>query len=263
VNNDQEERVFSDARLKVFKSDLHIHTVLSGCAEVEMIPDLILRQAKEKELNLIAITDHNACHNITAVMEAAAGTNIHVLPGMEVQSREEVHILCLFDQVSSCQAWQEIVFQKLPPLTNKEQIFGPQYVVNAHGEWLWTEERLLAASLDMTLEEIVSQVGSLGGITIPAHVDRPSFSLLANLGFIPEKAAFLALEVSPHFIRDRDFPQWPQLKDRCLILNGDAHRLSEIQDRTTFTLAVPLIRELILAFQGQQGRQVKVEWPKN
>jgi PHP family Zn ribbon phosphoesterase len=263
VNKDQEDISFNQDPLKLFKADLHIHTVLSGCAEVEMIPSLILRQAEKKGLNLIAITDHNACHNAEAVMEAAVGTNIHVLPGMELQSREEVHLLCLFDTVESCQTWQEKVFHTLPPLTNKESLFGPQYVVNAAGDWLWTEERLLAASADMALEEIVNQVASLGGLTIPAHIDRPSFSLLGNLGLIPETLSDQALEVTSYFDRHWGFQQWPQLKDRCLIVNGDAHRLSEIQNRTLFKLAHPVIDEMTMAFKGQQGRQVMVEWPNN
>jgi len=263
VPNDPEESGLQINRLGIYRADLHIHTVLSGCAEVEMIPSLILRQAEEKGLNLIAITDHNACHNVAAVMEAAVGTHIHVLPGMEIQSREEVHLLCLFDRVESCLTWQERVFQKLPSLTNKEQVFGPQYVVNAEGDWLWTEERLLAVSADMTLEEIVTQVEALGGATIPAHVDRPAFSILANLGLIPENVAFPALEVTSHFIMEKDFLQWPQLQKRCLIVNGDAHRLSEIQNRTLFKLAYPRINEMIMAFMGREGRQVMVEWPNN
>jgi 3',5'-nucleoside bisphosphate phosphatase len=263
VNKDQEDISFNHDRLKLVKADLHIHTVLSGCAEVEMIPSLILQQAEKKGLNLIAITDHNACHNAEAVMEAARGTSIHVLPGMELQSREEVHLLCLFDTVKSCQAWQEKVFQKLPPLANKENLFGPQYVVNASGDWLWTEERLLATSADLTVEEIVDQVAALGGVAIPAHVDRPSFSLLANLGLIPETLSIQALEVTPYFDRQRGFRQWPQLEDRCLIVNGDAHRLSEIQNRTLFKLAQPVIKEMTMAFKGQQGRQVMVDWPNN
>ena len=127
-----------------------------------MIPPLILRQAERLGLSLIAITDHNACHNVEAVMEAADGTGIHVLPGMELQSKEEVHLLCLFDTVSQCQEWQQEVFQKLPPLTNREEVFGGQYVVDATGDWMWTEERLLAASVDMALEEVISKVRDLG-----------------------------------------------------------------------------------------------------
>jgi 3',5'-nucleoside bisphosphate phosphatase len=249
--------------LKLFRADLHIHTVLSGCAEVEMIPSLILWQAEKKGLNLIAITDHNACHNVEAVMEAAVGTSIHVLPGMELQTKEEVHLLCLFDNLDNCKALQGTVFEGLPPLANKEELFGPQYVVNAAGEWLWTEERLLATSTDLTLEEIVAKVTLLGGISIPAHVDRPSFSLLANLGLVPETLPIKALEVTSFFNYQEGCRTWPQLKNRCLIVNGDAHRLQEIQNRTLFKMALPDIKEIGMAFQGQQGRQVLVEWPNH
>ena len=261
VNKDLESVSNNPDRLSFFKADLHIHTVLSGGAEIEMIPSLILWQAERKGLNLIAITDHNACHNAEAVMEAAVGTNIHVLPGMELQSKEEVHLLCLFDSVEPCKAWQEKIFHKLLPMANKEDLFGPQYVVNAAGEWLWTEERLLAQSVDMTLEEIVDQVASLGGMAIPAHVDRPSYSLFSNLGMIPATLGVKALEVTSYFDPRTGFREWPQLQEWCLIVNGDAHRLSEIQDRTLLRMAHPEIKEMILAFQGQEGRQVVVEWP--
>ena len=261
VNKDQESSLHNPDGLKLFKTDLHIHTVLSGCAEIEMIPSLILWQAERQGLNLIAITDHNACHNAEAVIEAAVGTNIHVLPGMELQSREEVHILCLFDTVDSCKQWQEKVFQKLSPLANKEDLFGPQYVVNAAGELLRTEDRLLAQAADMALEEVVDQVAALGGMAIPAHVNRPSFSLLSNLGFIPETLPVKALEVTPYFNPQKDFLEWPQLKNWCLIVNGDAHRLVEIQNRTQFKMAHPGIKEMTLAFKGQEGRQVLVKWP--
>jgi len=247
--------------LKPFLADLHIHTVLSGCAEVEMIPPLILKQAKHLGLSLIAITDHNACHNLEAMIQAAQGTGIHVLPGMELQSREEVHLLCLFDTVRQCQQWQETVFAKLPSLSNKENIFGDQFVIDVTGEWVRTEERLLAASTDMGLEEVVAEVHALGGMVIPAHVDRPSFSLLANLGFVPESLDVQALEVTSNFVPATGYPQWPQLEGWSLIVNGDAHRLQEIQNRTLFKIAAPVMEEIDLALKGEQGRKVIVEWP--
>lgn len=247
--------------LRPFLADLHIHTVLSGCAEVEMIPPLILQQAKRQGLSLIAITDHNACHNVEAMIQAARGTGIHVLPGMELQSREEVHLLCLFDTILQCQQWQETVLDKLPLLANKEDIFGAQFVVDVTGEWIRTEEHLLAASTDMGVEEAVAKVHALGGMVIPAHVDRPSYSLLSNLGFVPESLDVQALEVTPRFVPETGYPQWPQLEGWCLIVNGDAHRLQEIQNRTLFKIEAPVIEEIDLALKGEQGRKVVVEWP--
>ncbi|OGP57962.1 MAG: hypothetical protein A2162_00415 [Deltaproteobacteria bacterium RBG_13_52_11b] len=248
--------------LKPFLADLHIHTVLSGCAEVEMIPPLILRQAKRMGLSLIAVTDHNACHNAEAVIQASAGSGVHVLPGMELHSKEEVHLLCLFDTVHQCRQWQEDVFHRLPPLVNKEEAFGAQYVVDSLGEWVRTEERFLAGAVDMGLEEVIAEVHSIGGIVIPAHVDRPSFSLISNLGLIPDSLKVRALEVTPQFVPDIGFQKWPQLKAWCLIVNGDAHRLQEIQNRTLFKIAAPVVQEIDLALKGEHGRQVVVEWPE-
>jgi PHP family Zn ribbon phosphoesterase len=248
--------------LKPFLTDLHIHTVLSGCAEVEMIPPLIVQQAKRLGLGLMAITDHNACHNVEAVIQASEGTGIHVLPGMELQSKEEVHLLCLFDTVRQCYEWQKEVLKKLPNLANKEEAFGAQFVVDSSGEWVRTEEHFLAMSVDMGLEEVVAEVHSIGGMVIPAHVDRPSFSLLSNLGMVPDSLDVQALEVTPQFVPVKGFQQWPQLKAWCLIVNGDAHRLQEIQNRTLFNIAAPVVREIGLALKGAEGRRVVVEWPK-
>jgi len=248
--------------LKPFLADLHVHTVLSGCAEVEMIPPRIIRQAKRSGLSLIAITDHNSCHNVEAVIQASVGTGIHVLPGMELQSKEEVHLLCLFDTVHQCQEWQEEVFRRLPSLGNKEEIFGAQFVVDSVGEWVRTEERFLAGATDIGLEEVVTGVHSMGGMVIPAHVDRPSFSLLSNLGLVPESLKVQALEVTPQFVPSIGLQKWPQLKAWCLIVNGDAHRLQEMQNRTLFKIEAPVIQEIYLALQGEQGRRVVVEWPE-
>jgi hypothetical protein len=248
--------------LKSYWADLHVHTVLSPCAEVEMIPPLICRQARRLGLDLLAVTDHNACHNAEAMIEAAAGAGIHVFPGMELQSREEVHLLCLYDTVGQCRKWQQIVFDKLPRLANREQSWGAQFVVDAAGEFQGSEERLLAVSADLGLEEVVRLVEAGQGIVIPAHVDRPAFSLLANLGWVPEGLAVPALEVSSRFVPEQGLRRWPQLATRTLIVGGDAHRLGEMQRRTRFWIEAPRIEEIRLALCGEQGRLVAVDWPE-
>ncbi len=246
--------------LKPLMTDLHLHTVLSACAEVEMTPPLIVRRACQLGLGLIAVTDHNACLNAGAVMQAAACSGICVLPGMELQTREEVHLLCLFDSLDRCWQWHEEVWAQLPDLRNREEAFGPQFVVDASGAWLRSETRLLAASADISLEEAARRVHRLGGMVIPSHVDRPSFSLLANLGFIPPSLEADAMEVTSRFQPGGRFERllqgWP------LVVNGDAHRLKDMQRRTTFHVETPNVAELLMALRGDQGRQVVVEWLK-
>src|SRR5512134_1725840 len=114
--------------MKDFRADLHVHTVLSPCADVEMIPPLIVQRALELEIDLIAITDHNASANVNAVQKAAEGTSLTVLPGMEVQSREDVHLLTLFENLGALEKWQREIDQALPDLPNRPDFFGEQFV---------------------------------------------------------------------------------------------------------------------------------------
>ncbi|MBN1642992.1 MAG: PHP domain-containing protein [Anaerolineae bacterium] len=183
--------------MRALAVDLHIHTVLSACAAVEMIPPLIVRRALELGLDVIAITDHNSAANAGAVIEAARGTGLTVLPGMEVQTREEVHMLCLYDTLEQADAWASRVADALPDARNREEFFGAQYVVDASGAHLYTEERLLATSTAMSVEQVASGVEALGGLCLAAHVDRPSFSILSNLGFIPPSLPIDGIEISP------------------------------------------------------------------
>jgi hypothetical protein len=134
------------------------------------------------------------------VIEAARGSGLAVLPGMEVQTREEVHVLCLFDTLEQVADWQRTVDAALPNLPNREDHFGAQYVVDATGGHLHTDERLLSTSTSLTVEEVAAGVGALGGLCIPAHIDRPSYSILSNLGFVPEELPVVALEISTRAI---------------------------------------------------------------
>lgn len=236
--------------------DLHVHTVLSPCAEVEMIPPFIVAQAKKLGLGCIAVTDHNSAENAEAMVEAGKAVDLIVLPGMEVQTREEVHLVCLFDTVEQDMAWQEKVYAHLPPLLNRPEAFGAQFVVDAEGEFVRENERLLLASVDWSVDRVVSEVRALDGLCVPAHVDRPSNSLLANLGFVPSELEFEALEVTHRVKPEEAKKRFPQLSEYTLIISGDAHRLSEMQCRTMVKVREVNTAELRMAFKGEEGRRV-------
>ncbi len=240
--------------MKRFRADLHVHTVLSPCAEVEMIPPLIVQEALERGIRLIAITDHNATGNIRAVMEAAQGTDLTVLPGMELQTRDEVHLLCLFETLDQADAWQKVVDSLLPNLANNPDFFGEQFVVDASGEFLRREERLLIVSADIGLDEATEQVKALGGFPIPAHVDRKAFSLIANLGLIPP--GFDALEISRHLKPDEAAVRFPQVRGYPLIQSGDVHRLEEFLGSCDFHMESATLREVCMALKGVEGRKL-------
>jgi PHP family Zn ribbon phosphoesterase len=239
-------------------ADLHVHTVLSACAEVEMIPPLIVGRALELGLDWIAVTDHNSTDNVRAMMAAAEGTGLAVTPGLEVESREEVHLVCLFDAIEQAEAWGALVAEHLPLRQNDERFFGAQYVVDAQGEYVRTEERLLLTSTDLSVEEIVEGVAAAGGLAIPAHVDRPANSLLVNLGFVPPGLDIPGLEISRR-TTVRAFRQaQPGLAGYGLISSGDAHRLSEMMRRTAVVSRGTTMAELRRALRAEDDCSVIV-----
>ena len=245
--------------LKQFRADLHVHTVLSPCAEVEMIPPLIVQKALEKNIDLIAITDHNASANVEAVQKAAQGTSLTVLPGMEVQSREEVHLLTLFETLDALQAWQAEVDRSLPAVPNQPEFFGEQFVVDETGEFLRGEPRLLLTSIHFSIDEIFDRVRALGGIVIPAHVERFSFGLFPTLGLLLESWNLLALEISRHTTPQKAAGTFPATRNYPLIQSGDVHCLDDFLGTTVFTLAAPTLMELCMAFKQIEGREVCIK----
>ncbi|KPL82746.1 hypothetical protein SE15_11825 [Thermanaerothrix daxensis] len=244
--------------MTIFRADLHVHTVLSPCAEIEMLPPLIVSEAVERGITLIAITDHNATANIAAVQAAAAGHPLSVLPGMELQTREDVHVLCLFDTLEQAHAWQAMVDQALPPLKNRPDYFGDQLIVDKEGDFVAHEERLLLVATSFSLEEAWQKVTELGGLFIPAHVDRKTFGLIETLGFVPPTLPVEALEISRH-LKPRDVPaRFPQIVGYPLIQSGDVHRLSEFLGSTLFEMEAPTLAEIRMALRGEKGRSCRI-----
>ena len=222
-----------------------------------MVPGMIIRRAREVGLDLLAVTDHNSGENAAAVVAAAKRTGVAVLPGMEVESREGVHVLTLFDDIGSLERWQEIVYGALPRRENVERVFGAQLVVDRAGQFLRVNRRLLMAAIDLSLEDVVALSGALGGLAIPAHVDRPANGLLSVLGFMPPGLAVPALEVSSRLTTAEAAGLFPQLAGHTLIRSSDAHALEEIgRASTTLVVAAPSVGEIALACKGERGRAI-------
>jgi 3',5'-nucleoside bisphosphate phosphatase len=240
--------------VQLFRAEFHIHTVLSPCADIEMLPPLIIEEALEKDINLIAITDHNSSGNTEAVIRAADDTPLTVLPGMEVQTREEVHVLCLFDSLDQVKAWQSEIDQHLPLLKNDPAYFGEQLVVDHTGEFIRKESQLLIVSTDLSIEEVFAGVDKLGGLAIPTHINRTAFGLIPVLGFIPPGLDVLALEISNHLSVKEALEKFPQTAGYPLIQGGDAHILNEITGKNCFHLQTPTISEIRLALKSEEGR---------
>ena len=243
--------------LSRFFIDFHIHTALSPCADNMMTPVNIVHAALEKELHMIAITDHNSAENVEAVLEAAAGTGLYVIPGMEVQTREEVHLVCLFPDIDRIMAWQELIYRVLPLEKNKESFFGEQWICDAKGMLARKNERLLMSSVLMTVEETAETAKQMGGICYPAHIDRPNYSIISNLGFIPHDSGFTACELSPWISAEVALIKYPYLKKYALIGSSDAHQIEEINwARSEVHVNEPTFDEIKMALANIGDRKV-------
>lgn len=250
----------SAPRLQAFRADLHIHTALSPCASEEMTPPAIVRTALERGIDVIAVCDHNTAGNVGAVRQAAeiSGARLAVLPGMEIASLEEVHVVGLFPDLPAAETVAERLSSLLPPADDHYySYFGEQSLMDAEGRTVGMENASLAMAVPLDLTETVELVHSHGGLAIAAHVDRKSFSVFSQLGFFPSDAGFDGIEVSRH-VTDGS-PRLEELSALGLPVFGasDSHFLDEIGTGAASLRAVePTFAELVLAVAGVGGRSV-------
>ena len=243
--------------LKGFRCDLHIHTCLSPCADLDMYPSALVKKSLDSGLDVIGICDHNASENVRYVIEASMGKPVHVFPGMEITSKEEVHVIALFENIDNLLQLQNIVYGSLPG-TNREDIFGCQAIVNESDEVEGFNDRLLIGSTGISLQKTVETVHSFGGIAIAAHIDRESFSVLGQLGFIPPDIRFDALEISRRIGLKEARTKYHDLRDYTFIESSDAHRIRDIgKGFSKIFMEEPSLSELKMAIGRCEGRYVE------
>jgi hypothetical protein len=247
--------------LKVFNCDLHVHTCLSPCAELDMHPTPLVKKALESELNMIAICDHNSSANVPYVIKAAFASNLKILPGMEITTVEEVHLLAIFDSVSDLTLMQNIIDHHLKG-ENNEASFGVQAIVNEKGEVEGINNQLLIGATDLSLDTLIGHIHKFEGLAIAAHIDRESFSVLSQLGFVDDDSGFDALEITPRMGFSGARSKYPELSKYSFIISSDSHFIKDIgTTNTRIVLQEPSVAELKMAFKKQNGRYV-MEQPR-
>ncbi|MBN2125379.1 MAG: PHP domain-containing protein [Deltaproteobacteria bacterium] len=242
--------------MRIFKADLHIHSCLSPCGDLDMSPRAIVEEGLKRGLDVIAVSDHNTAENVGAVMRAGASRGLHVLAAMEVNSSEEVHILALFDTEWQALSLQEEVYTHLKG-TNRPELFGDQVVANEFDEVEGFNDRMLIGATSMGIRKILETIHALGGLGIASHVDRPSFSLLSQLGFIPPDLDLDALEISANTPMDSVSSRFPEVKGLPLVTFSDAHFPGDVGSRyTPFLVEAPRVEEIAMALGEIAGRRV-------
>jgi len=219
--------------MRKLRADLHIHSVLSPCADLEMSPRAIVKKARKRGLDLISITDHNASGNCKVTSDLARKEGIEFLFGMEVQTREEVHLLCYFNSLKGLKEWGKYTYEFLPSVSNNPQYFGDQLLVDEDDNIIGRENKLLLNSLDLSLEEIEQKVKQEGGVVIPAHIDKEPFGIIYQLGFMPSSFSGRMVEISGNTPWEKLKEEYPYLKDYYPLTFSDAHFLKDIGRRFT------------------------------
>jgi len=242
-----------------FRADLHIHTLLSPCADLEMTPANIVLRAKKTGLQIIGITDHNSTKNAMLVKRLAEKDGIFVLTGAEVTTKEEVHCLAFFEFENQLTQFQQFLDKHITKIPNPDGHFGYQPVVDENDNILELIPNYLPAALKKGISDVQKMVETLNGIFIPAHVDRPSNGLFSQLGFIPPGLKFDAMGIS-RWTSEKDVRKHYVLgKEITLIRNSDAHYLQQIGEiYTSFYLNEINFFEIKCALNQKDGRFVVI-----
>ncbi|MFA6327167.1 MAG: PHP domain-containing protein [Bacteroidales bacterium] len=210
------------------KADLHIHTFLSPCGDIEMTPRHIVEAALGKGVQMIAITDHNSTLQAPVIQELGAGLGLEVICGAEITTKEEVHCLALVETPGQRQELQSFLDTYLPHIENNPEKFGYQFWIDTNEQVLGEAPWLLISALDRTIEQVEAFVHSIGGIFIPAHINKMRDSVISQLGFLPPDLKVDALELSRHITPQAFITSNPYLKDYFFIRSSDAHFIQDV-----------------------------------
>lgn len=245
--------------MKVFRADIHIHTVLSPCGDLEMSPDNIINKAKEKKLDIIGITDHNSLRQCSVINNMAKKIGIYTLNGVEITTKEEVHCLAFFDKNIELLEFQKYIDKYLPDIKNNPKFFGYQAVVDENNNIIEIVDKLLISAIDQSIDEIEKKVHALNGIFIPAHINKSKFSIISQLGFVPKNLNVDALEISKFITKNNFIKKYNYLKDYSFVQNSDSHYIDNIADVVTiFKMKEITFDEIKKALHNIDGRGVIV-----
>lgn len=243
--------------MKQFKADLHIHTLLSPCGDLDMTPGNIIEQARIKGLDIVGITDHNSTLHGELTSYYSTQRDVFVLCGAEVTTKEEVHCLAFFENFSKLKIFQSYIDENLPDIPNSPDFFGDQVQIDKDLNIIYEEPRLLTSALNVNIEEVVLKVHELDGIFIPAHIDKSKNSILSQLGFIPFDLQYEALELSKFGDVDKIKKEHPYLQNCTFLRSSDAHFLEDIGTSfSIFEMETRSFEEIKMALKQQNNRKV-------
>ena len=244
-----------------FKADLHIHTVLSPCGDLEMSPTAIVERALARGLDMIAISDHNTTRQVKVTQRIGRERGLYVLGGVEVTSQEETHCLCYFGDDAGLDAFQAFLDAHLPPIPNDEERFGYQLIVDENDEIVGEEPYHLLNAIDVDIDGIYDEVHRLGGLFVPAHINKGTTSLTSQLGFVPPDLRADALEINFRTTKAEQLKKFAYLKRFNFITDSDAHFIDNVGDvYNLIYMEHRTFAEFAMALHGEGGRSIDTDY---
>lgn len=233
--------------------DLHLHSCLSPCGDNEMTPYNLVNMAKIFGYDIIALTDHNSCRNCESAMKIGEQIGLTVVPGMELCTSEEIHCVCLFRDIEKATQFSDYVKTMMPPIKNKEHIFGEQLIMDCEDGILGKEEILLTTAAGISIDELPELMDKYEGVCYPAHIDRSSFSIISALGDFSENLKVSCFELTPK-ADEREFLQkYAGTRGKLIIRSSDAHYLTNMREpEFTVELSENSAKALISYLKGEQ-----------
>lgn len=210
--------------------DLHLHSCLSPCGDMDMTPNNLANMAKLLGLDVIALTDHNTSRNCAAAMAVGREIGLTVIPGMELTTAEDIHAVCLFPTLEKAMAWDAYVDAHRIKIRNRPDIYGRQVLMNENDEEVGELEHLLLPATEIPITSAYQTVKSFGGICFPAHIDRDSLSILSVLGEIDAACGFKTAELADKSKLEALRRLHPILDTLHLVTDSDAHYLENMRD---------------------------------
>ncbi len=242
--------------MRWYRADLHIHSVLSPCGGLDMSPKNIFAAAKRKNIDLIAITDHNSMKNSSTYYKVAKKMGFAYLFGVEIQTLEEIHIIALFDNQEKALSFDSELYNSLLPIKNNPDYFGDQVIIDENENIIGFEERALINSSSWNYEETILKVRKFDGFCFPAHIDASTYSVISQLGFIPKNPQITAVGITKNCDTKYLVDKFPYLKKYAFIRNSDAHYPNEVGGGyTDFFIKEPTISEIGLAVKNLENRK--------
>lgn len=230
--------------------DLHIHSCLSPCADADMTPSNIVNMSILNGLDVIAITDHNSCKNCKALVEAGKNSNLLVIPGMEICTSEEIHVVCLFESVKDAEKFSGYVYSNMPLIQHRQDIFGSQTIMDSNDNKKGEEPYLLLNATNISVNDILNITNSYNGTAFPAHIDRSSYSIISSLGSIPPESGFKTVEITNDCDIEKMLSLDPSIKNMSGLTSSDSHYLESLVSKKHFLENDTLSAKSIIKYIG-------------